>query len=137
MGEVSGNQRNAKECYVKAITMGNKRKPVVEREGECGRKTKKNEEEDTWIRQVSKKGKEKARKEEEEDVWVLQGSRKRKEKAREKEEEETQIQQGLKKGKEKAQAMEEIIRPHMEPVGEILSIELFPGKDSLPQLGDG
>lgn len=38
VGEVSGNQKNAKECYVKAITRGNKRVPAMEREGESDKK---------------------------------------------------------------------------------------------------
>lgn len=59
VGEVSGNQRNVKECYVKAITVGNKRKPVVEREGESGKKMREEENDDLRIQQGLRRGKKK------------------------------------------------------------------------------
>lgn len=84
-----GNQKSSKECYVKAITAGNKRKPTEPRRNE---------------EYQGKQEKGKVRK---------TGEGGEKEKG---------------KGPEEVISMEKPIRPYIEPVGEVLSIELFPGR---------
>lgn len=81
-----GSKRNSKGCYVNAITTGNKRKPVRDREGE-ETKRKKEELVEVHLRQSRNPS-----------------------------------------GKGKMAMIEEPPMPHVEPVEEVLNIELFTKK---------
>lgn len=107
VGEVSGNQKNAKECYVKAITGGKKRRLIGEREGECTRKRRGGLTEELSRVQRS--------------VGEIRGI--------EEEGKNYPIQRKMRKENDKMEVTEEIIRPRIEPAEETLKIELFPGNE--------